>query len=363
MDALIVKDFQSKGTKYLTFSNRDGKKWSIPMKNMQMALELYEPSGIKGKILKKLLPIAARVGIAKKILHGSYTSVEMNESVKKILVKCFGDDWEYSVFWGTPCVDQKITIQIYKKQQILGYCKIGNSERVKELFQHEKQVLDLLHQRKMPHVSKCLELEQVLDTSWMFVQSTEKVYGSNTEHRFGKKHNQFIDKLWNKTKETKQYEETDYYESLMFLEEHLDLIDEKYRTSIKEALNLVKECYSGKEIEWGVVHRDFTPWNTCLVNDELFVFDFEYALFNAPKEMDYWHYFIQSKHFEEGCNMREIAEVYLNCCDENDDILFQSYLLDIISLYLSRGEQADMDIVLQRSELMSIIREKRNTMK
>jgi len=154
MDALIVKDFQSKGTKYLTFSNQDGKKWSIPMKNMQMALELYEPSGIKGKILKKLLPITAKVGIAKKILHGSYTSVEINESVKKVLVKCFGEDWEYSVFWGTPCVDQKITIQIYKKQQILGYCKIGKSERVKELFQHEKQVLDLLQQKSMSHVPK-----------------------------------------------------------------------------------------------------------------------------------------------------------------------------------------------------------------
>ena len=210
METLSVKEFQNTGIKYLTFSNQNGKRWSIPMENMRVALELYEPSGMKGKLLKRLFPISTKVGVTKRILHGSYTTVEMSEELIKILIKCFGEKWEYSVFWGTPCVDRKITIQIYRGKNILGYCKIGNSKRVKDLFEHEKNVLDLLQQKDMDHVSRCLTIEQLTNGSWVLVQSTEKVVGVGTEHDYGVKQSRFLEKLWKTTKETLLFEKTDY---------------------------------------------------------------------------------------------------------------------------------------------------------
>ena len=96
--------------------------------------EIYEPFGTRGRVLKKFLPITARLGAAKRILNGRSTSICLNTKLRDLLKKCFGTEWEYSVFWGTPCVDQKVTIQIYNEKEILGYCKLGYSERVKELF-------------------------------------------------------------------------------------------------------------------------------------------------------------------------------------------------------------------------------------
>jgi len=356
MDVLSVNNYQKKGIKYLTFSNQDGKRWSVPTKNIRVAMELYEPSSIKGKLLKKLLPVTTKLGVAKSILYGAYTSLEMSERLKQVLVNCFGEKWEYAVFWGTPCTDQKITIQIYREKEILGYCKIGNSERVKELFKHEKEVLEFLQQNDMQHVPRCLALKQIYDECWAFVQSTEKKVGKSTEHAYGEKHRRFLDDLWKNTKTNVVFEKTDYYASLRYLEEHIDLICENYRSIIRDTLAKVKEYYSGREVEWGICHRDFTPWNTCLVNCNLFVFDFEYALFNAPKYLDRWHYFVQGKLFEEKYSIQQIAKSYLQLSTtEKDEITFKSYILDIISLYLSRNSQEDIESANSKAKLLYLI--------
>ena len=42
---------------FVLFKNHDEKEWLIPLKNMKIGLEIYEPSAIKGKILKKGLPL------------------------------------------------------------------------------------------------------------------------------------------------------------------------------------------------------------------------------------------------------------------------------------------------------------------
>lgn len=40
-------------------------------------------------------------------------------------------------FGGTPCVHQKITIQISQKERILGYVKVTESEDIYQIFDHE----------------------------------------------------------------------------------------------------------------------------------------------------------------------------------------------------------------------------------
>ena len=49
----------NKGERFCHFSNPDGKAWIVPVKNMRVALNLYQPSGIKGKLVKALLPLQA----------------------------------------------------------------------------------------------------------------------------------------------------------------------------------------------------------------------------------------------------------------------------------------------------------------
>lgn len=356
MDALKLNDFQIGRTKYLTFSNQDGKQWSIPVENSRVALEIYEPSGIKGRMLKKFFPIILKIGLARFVLNGRYTNVHLSEELKKILERCFGLGFEYSIFWGTPCIDQKITIQIYKEKKILGYCKVGHSERVKELFFHEKKVLDFLEEKGIRRVAKCLELQQVDKQCWAFVQSTEKEIGAQIEGVYGEKHEQFLETLWQDTHRSILFEETDFYQNLVFLEQNLELLEEKYRVGLQKALFKIEEHYQNSIVKWGVSHQDFTPWNTCIVGEELFVFDFEYSLLHAPKGIDRWHFFVQTKVFYDKCSMQQISETYLRLDQKDrDDLLFMCYLLNYISLYLQRGGRDDILSAEQRAELLCLI--------
>ena len=126
---------------------------------------------------------------------------------------------------------------------------------------------------------------------------------------------------------------------------------------LNRAIELIESNYSGKVVRWGVQHRDFTPWNMCVTSQGLFVFDFEYALMTAPKNNDYWHYIIQSFFYEAKLSERDILKK-LNVTDDNRlDIVL--YLVDIIGLYLQRGNKADLDIVKLRINLLRGVIERR----
>ena len=47
---------QGGGNTFYTFSNADGKRWIMPAKHMQTAMNLYQPSEIRGKGMKALFP-------------------------------------------------------------------------------------------------------------------------------------------------------------------------------------------------------------------------------------------------------------------------------------------------------------------
>lgn len=320
------------------------------MVDSKIALEIYEPSGLKGKVVKYVLPYVMRLPIAKKILHGTYTSIVLGQQLNELLTSIFGKSFECSVFWGTPCIDRKITVQVFRKNEILGYCKVGSTERIKELFQHEAKVLRCLESNRVAHVPECLAIEQIDEKNWVFIQSTEKKLSSRTEHKFKKEHEQFLYNLWGSTKRKILFEDTDYYQSLIFLKEHVCLLPQGKLELVEKAVGEILNRYQGKTVDWGVCHRDFTPWNTCIVDNELFVFDFEYALENAPAGLDRCHYFVQTKVFEEKCDAQQIIREIIKKFPDRE--IFKEYLLDIISLYLRRGEIEDIKFAEQRADIL-----------
>lgn len=352
MDALQLADAKRGEPRFLTFSNQNGKRWSIPLWNTKVALELYQPSGTKGKLLKSLLPAACKTPAARKLLHGQEGTVRLSPQLRQLLGECFGDGWDFSVFWGTPCVDQKVTIQIYRQNCLLGYCKVGQTQRVAELFQKEKAILDELKEAGMPHVPRCLGLRQLDEACWAFVQSTEKKPGALTEHSFGKRQQEFLEELFQRTKRRCPFEETDYAQALIFLRDNLSALDPEFVPVVRKALESTWEHYAGQTVEWGMCHGDFTPWNTCLVGEDLFAFDFEYALRMAPRELDRWHFLLQTAFFEQQQSAKQIVKTigaYIQ--QEQEEVGYKCYLLEMISLYIKRGKKRDFEIANERARL------------
>lgn len=111
----ILERFLIKGTgKHLyRFSNADGKTWLMPAHNMQVAMNLYQPSGRNGKMVKALLPRLHRLPLIRKVIHAKSVYYDINDELKRLFYQLFHEaEIDFSIFCGTPCVHQKITMQI-----------------------------------------------------------------------------------------------------------------------------------------------------------------------------------------------------------------------------------------------------------
>ena len=120
-----ILDFTD-GERFYRFGNADGKFWIVPAHYMRTALNLYQPSGIKGKMIKALLPRLHWLPPVRKVIHANSINCRLGNELHSLLCKVFGvQDIEFSIFEGTPSVHQKITMQLSRGNCILGYCKLS----------------------------------------------------------------------------------------------------------------------------------------------------------------------------------------------------------------------------------------------
>ena len=82
----ILERFLIKGAgKHLyRFSNADNKTWLMPTHNMQVAMNLYQPSGRNGKIMKALFPWLHHLLIIRKIIHAESVYCDITDELKRL---------------------------------------------------------------------------------------------------------------------------------------------------------------------------------------------------------------------------------------------------------------------------------------
>ena len=340
---------------FFTFTNREGKMWSIPYKNTSIGFEIYEPSGKKGILLKKYNCLL-KSSVFRLFFKIELERIELTDSLMNILQRYYGENFEYSIFYGTPSVDQKITIQIYRGNSILGYCKIGQSMKVQKLFEYEASMLEFLNKKGVKNIPK-KTFEGRVGKENVFLQSTQKQKGARTLHSFGKHHRIFIQELYTKTHEKCKFENTRLYKYIEFLNKNTGKLDVIYRKSILKAVKSIMDVYSNQLVDWGCVHGDFTPWNTCINKNIFFVFDFEYSLKNAPSDFDYWQFVLQTLIYEKKLSYDKIINYIKNLFSvtafkEETIRNLILYLLYIISFYLMRGGSGDLEIAGFRARIL-----------
>lgn len=327
------------GNKFYRFGNADGKYWIMPARGMRTALNLYQPSGIKGKMVKSLLPLLHWIPSVRKVIKAQTMHCHLNSELHSLLRKVFGvQDIEFAIFEGTPSVHQKITMQLSCNDRILGYCKLSNSNDIKELFEKEYRTLDRLCKSGVTGVPKALHCGILSNGMHVFVQSTEKRASSRVIHKWSALQEMFMAQLHEKTKAVLLFEESNYYTTLSALEKHLDWLPQNIDNFIvTKAIGGIKAKYSGKKVNFCVCHCDFTPWNMFANGKELFVFDFEYAVMSYPPGLDRYHFFTQTAVFEKhwGCD-EIIAYIGSDSGRWIDRQLYAMYLLDIISRFTMR---------------------------
>src|SRR5690606_29453313 len=96
--------------------------------------------------LKLFLPYAKNNKLVQKQLNITVGNYCLQSSLMDLLKSVFkSNDIEFAIFGGTPSKHQKITIQLFKENKILGYCKVTNNTEVSKLFIQEEKMLTRLN--------------------------------------------------------------------------------------------------------------------------------------------------------------------------------------------------------------------------
>lgn len=290
-----ILDFTG-GNKFYRFGNADGKYWIVPVHRMRTALNLYQPSGIKGKLVKALLPCLHWMAPVRKTIKAETINCQLNSELNCLLCKIFNvQKIEFAVFEGTPSASQKITIQVNSRDKILGYCKISSEKRIFELFEKEYNNLNWLNQRDVKGIPKALYCGGI-NGVFLFVQSSNKSNYSKIPHKLTKLHIEFVNEI-NKVTSTKvPLEKSDFYNDIIYLESIAHNIRNDEKSIFEKGIRHIKKHYEAKYKNniFSFMHGDFTPWNMYLENGNLQVFDFEFAARTFPPRMDLMHFTLQT---------------------------------------------------------------------
>ena len=257
---------------------------------------------------------------------------------------------------GTPGTHKKATIQISKARNIIGYVKYSTDPIVQNLFKKEQEILTWLRKKEVLNVPECLAMQTLEDSTVVFVQSTKKTVNSKVEHQFGLKQKYFLDSLYEATKETLQFENTDFAKTIFYVQENIGLFNEKEKVVVEQAIKMIYDAYANSTVEFGACHRDFTPWNMCVTGNQLFVFDWEYSKKTYPSNIDQCHFLIQTKRFEKRLSVDMIAkEIKKNNYYNLGRLAFISYCLDNAAIYIQRNKTDDLIKAKEKIRLLEYI--------
>jgi hypothetical protein len=91
-----ILDFTG-GKRFYRFGNADGKYWIVPARGMRTALNLYQPSGIKGKMVKALLPCLHWIAPVRKAIKAQRLQCRLNSELHSLLCRVFCE-WKAEAF-------------------------------------------------------------------------------------------------------------------------------------------------------------------------------------------------------------------------------------------------------------------------
>lgn len=348
LDKIENRVLTTTGGRFYRFANADGKVWLMPARHMRLAMQLYQPGGRNGKLLKALLPCLHRFRLLRRWLHIEVVHCDLAGELKRMCCEWFRvPEVEFALFGGTPSVHRKETMQLSYCGRIVGYVKMTDSEEIARLFQQEARWLDGLKRCGIENVPTCLHCGTWKGMA-LFVQDTIKSSSSRPLHRWTPLQEDFLERLHRATRRVVAFEESDYCATLMALKEHTEWLPAGVDVDcLTKAVDRVLADRSGKSVEYSAYHADFTPWNMFVEKGRLFVFDWEYARATYPPGLDRYHFFIQSAIYEKHWGADEIV-CHMRKNETLTDEGCKLYLLEVIARFTVR-EQAKVTGNVARS--------------
>lgn len=293
----------------------DGRGYLLPLDNFTVfcqGLNLYPAQTRKARWGKIVLLALGKVklatlGLSKVCLE------EGNSSIFQTLRELFErKDLCFAVSLGTPGPHRKPVIQVMDLEgKILGFAKIGWNEVTKELVRHESKMLQFLHQQNFP-----FKVPRILytydDSNWnICVQEPPSPY-SYTQSAPQSLCEDYINVLCafaDKGVRWEPLEETSFWNCIITRAQQIQ--SNYWHRMIARTMETIREQWRNRKVPLHLAHGDFTPWNAMLVDERLYLYDWEYAEEWAPAGYDLFHFLVRISWLVEKKKPKEIVDTIL----------------------------------------------------
>ncbi|MEM1989650.1 MAG: phosphotransferase [Candidatus Bathyarchaeia archaeon] len=370
---------------YAIFPNKEHPKVLIPLVNSKSSaasLQIYNAMKPLARVGKWMISIGLQWRLVQPILKDRlYLHAKNGISVdelsarwlKRHLQTVFGrEDLTIAVFLGTLGKHHKPLVQVMdNKGAIIGYVKIGWNQETISFVQREEKILNQLVNENFSTAI----IPRILYAGWwnnyyLLVQEPPPGRTKTPPLSITSKHVKFLCELLEIR--LSHVKESYYWERLRERIKLLDVFNLYYAHLFKLSIETIERKIGNVGLPFGFRHGDFTPWNTFLLKDKIYVFDWEYAEECSPPGWDLFHFLTQTailvyrrapaqiyKKFIDDGKEHDIIRTYFKHLEiplEFLELLFALYIVDVASWYFLRDrENVDIKGQLLRETWLSIL--------
>jgi len=299
---------------YLTFT--DGRGYLLSLDSVSSAingLSLYNAQNLKGRFFKNILQLGFKMHLGGILFFKHFTHLqsvvflknEPNHLFLEHLKSVVGNNnISFSISLGTPSHHRKPVIQISdKKGQILFYVKVGGNEITNALVKNEARILKFLQTKELS-----FEVPQISD----FGEWQGRVYCMQaTSQRQTQKAPQTLSFEYLKAakccadlhSQLFRLQDSEYWKDIT---RRIDRISgEYYYHLLLLGKEKVEKNFENYLLPFHFCHGDFASWNALQLKDRIYIFDWEYARFEASPGYDLFHFVFQSLKLIKKCSPNE----------------------------------------------------------
>jgi thymidylate kinase len=307
---------------------------------MRDILRFYHRANYRARIISKVIKLISAVGVSGLFKSGSFTIYHRERTIPELFIEDLKSD-RFSCFMGTPGYDRKAVLTFISKEFSTNYLKIALSEYSKKALKNEALAIQRLTAREFKAPKAKVVHGHLLLSNEALTQHEEA-------NDWTPAHTRFLSNMQSLGGESKAWEELTWFSA----EKLVDIGGSRNKTVSESAKLAISISELLPKISTAPAHGDFTPWNTKLVKDKLYVIDWEKYHESMPVLFDFFHFHFQKGLLSEGKDLNKIvSELKALFNTKNISALTTSSFTELLAAYLVANVSLMLPGLLRQDEL------------
>ncbi|MFK8039671.1 MAG: hypothetical protein AB8B74_15370 [Crocinitomicaceae bacterium] len=330
-DAFTVKHFEYK-------NNADQSlRWVFSKGKIKTALNFYNDASLRAKMMTMGIRLANILQLGRFIGQGKFT-IYSKQTLKIELDLNQVEFDDYAIFTGSEGYGRTAVVALSSNNTVTHFAKLAYDTAGRDIMKNEKMHLLAQGHQQFHYVVVPEVVENNAENLLITTNVTLKKAKRSTN--FLAAHSHFIATLFHKTKLDYKISNTPFWGIIL---NNISVLEKKnIRPELKRIVKFLKQAKTNinanRSILTTLAHGDFTPWNLKFDKDNIYVYDWEYASFQAPVLFDLIHFHFQNGIFIKKHNYAQILkEIEFSCQEIEIKYIIEQYNIDLqfyIKLYL-----------------------------